>query len=231
MNRGVNTEAAERHPLALLIRRRCRELGMTMQQLANEAALSRAHLYKLMSGATHDPSIGTLMKLSRVLKLPPVALFRLFMGPDLVVIGKAHHTVVQSKSRQGDVVAFSADVTLPDHAWVLPGERLTKKWSIQNVGSVPWEGRRLDRIDTEFVIGKWVGPQLVPVLHAHMDSMRKSIEIPYTEPGQPVELAMDFIAPMENCSSAALWRMRDADGHFSFPPQFILQVIVTVVET
>jgi len=40
---------------------------------------------------------------------------------------------------------------------------------------------------------------------------------------------MEFRAPEENCSVASIWRMVHPDGSFVFPPEFFLQVIVTVV--
>lgn len=51
-------------PVLGLVRRRCAELGMSMQELAREAAVSRSHLYVLLAGQTHDPGVRTLARIA-----------------------------------------------------------------------------------------------------------------------------------------------------------------------
>ena len=53
-----------------------------------------------------------------------------------------------------DMAAFNADVTTPDHAVVSPGESFRKIWEIQNLGTRPWRGRRVVRVDGEYALAR-----------------------------------------------------------------------------
>lgn len=213
--------------LQLLVRRRCRELGITLQEVVTRADLSRSHLYKLCDGTIADPSIRTLTRLARALEVPTIVLLRCYMAQD------GHHhpptTLVRSHHTPDDVVAFSTDTTIPDHSLVAPGETFKKTWAIQNLGQTTWRSRRFVRVDEELVVVRRIQQTLVPLLDAHLSSLGNSILIPDTLPGMPCEVSMEFKAPEENCSVASIWRMVSADNAWSFPPEFFLQVIVTVV--
>jgi transcriptional regulator with XRE-family HTH domain len=208
---------------------KCQELNLTVQGIADEAGVARSHLYKLASGATRDPSVLTLARIAMALHVPPVALFRLFMGQVMAPKHSPQTTVIRSRSTPGDVVAFCADVTVPDHALMVPGEHFRKTWCIQNAGTVPWVGRWLERVEDELVVAKRVGVSLEPVVESHLAAAGRTITVRDAQPGMAVEVSMDFVAPMESCSAVSLWRMRNPDGRYAFPPQFVLQVVVTVV--
>jgi len=53
-----------------------------------------------------------------------------------------------------DIAVLNADVTTPDQTVVLPAETLQKTWEIQNLGTRPWRGRKLVRVDSEYVIAR-----------------------------------------------------------------------------
>ncbi len=217
-------------PIKLFVRRRCRELGITLQEVVERADLSRSHLYKLFDGSISDPSVRTLNRLAYALEVPAIVVFRYYMEPSHQIASAALKTSqVQSVTDKRDVVAFSADVTVPDHSLVFPGDRFTKTWAIQNLGDTVWKGRAFVRADDELVIARRVNGALVPILDSHLSSLGNAIPVPETHPGMPCEVSMEFRAPAENCSVASIWRMVDADGAFSFPPEFFVQVIVTVV--
>ena len=61
--------------LGELIHRRRKERRMPLQEVADLAGISKAHVWELERGRTCNPSIGTLVALGRALDLRPVELF------------------------------------------------------------------------------------------------------------------------------------------------------------
>lgn len=218
-----------------LLLRRSRELGKTFKGLAADAGLARTYLYKLAHGTTLNPSVRTLVRLAGALEISPVVLFRHFgdlRGASIATTKPlSPSTRAPGLADSDDAVTFNADITIPDHAPVNGGECFRKIWEIQNVGRVTWQGRRLVRVDSKYVIAR-AEPDgsLVPVIHAHLASLDRHVPIPNTLPGGVVRLHVDFVAPKENCSVVSIWRIEDSFGHASYGPSFILQVIVTVID-
>ncbi|MFT0168413.1 NBR1-Ig-like domain-containing protein [Paraburkholderia mimosarum] len=220
--------------LRALIARRGRELGKSMTAIAREAGLSRTYLYGLSGGIAQDPSVRTLVKLARAIQVSPLLLFRYYA--DLSGAPATGAPVAPTNRAVGlhdpeDVAVFNADVTTPEQTVVLPGEVFQKVWEIQNLGTRPWLGRRLVRVDGEYVMARRTrnNTGLEVVLDAHLSSLHREIAIPDTQPGQPIRLSVDFAAPNENCTVASIWRIEDREGHPCFGPSFILHVVVTVM--
>ncbi len=128
-----------------------------------------------------------------------------------------------------DVAVFNADLTVPDHALVLPGEAFRKVWELQNVGSMPWRGRRLVRVDDEYVLAQRTYDGLRAVLIPSLTSLYREIPIPDTAPGQPAQISVDFSAPSETCTVASVWRIEDAQCRPCYGPAFLCHVLVTVM--
>jgi transcriptional regulator with XRE-family HTH domain len=220
--------------LRALLARRSRDLGKTMTAIAKEAGLSRTYLYGLASGETQDPSVRTLVKLAKALQVSPLLLFRYYAdlagappsGPALLPTNRA-----LGLDDPDDIAAFNADVTTPDHAVVMPGEAFRKVWELQNVGTKPWGGRRLVRVDGEYVMARRVAgtASLEVILDAHLASLYREVTIPDTMPAQPVHIGVDFAAPRESCTVASIWRIEDAQGNPCYGPAFIFHVVVTVM--
>ncbi|MDN7905238.1 NBR1-Ig-like domain-containing protein [Burkholderia diffusa] len=224
----------KKETLRALIARRGRELGKSMTAIAKEANLSRTYLYALAGGSAQDPSVRTLVQLAKAIQVSPLLLFRYYA--DLSGEPAAGAPVALTNRATGlrdpeDVVVFNADVTTPDHAVVLPGEKFQKIWEIQNLGRRTWSGRRLTRVDGEYVMARRnpSGSGLEVVLDAHLASLYREIAIPDTQPGQPVRLCIDFAAPKESCTVASIWRIEDSQGQPCYGPSFILHVVVTVM--
>lgn len=115
----------------------------------------------------------------------------------------------------GDDVAFVADLTIPDGTTVRVNERFIKTWEIQNVGSIPWHNRYLQRLGPATGQGLCTSPTRVSV--------------PATNPGQKAEISVAFAAPDLPGSCRVDWKMVDSDGQPFFPNRQGLYVIVNVV--
>ncbi len=222
------------HSLDHLIRQRSRQLGLTQTEIAARAGFTRAYLHRLGTGGVPNPGIRTLQKLAAALQLPANAVYRVFSAPEQARFRESIQYLGLPVELGGagpeDALIFVADVTVPDHSLMLPGERFNKTWAVQNAGTVPWLHRQLVRADEELVVARRdAHGQLHAVLESHLDSLGRVVAVPPTMPGQVVELSVEFAAPTENCSVASVWRMEDELGRPCFDDRFFLQVIVTVV--
>lgn len=223
-----------RDTLRSLVVRRSRELGKSMTTLAKEAAISRTYLYGLASGVSQDPSVRTLIKLAKALQVSPLLLFRYFAdlaGAPVDAYSTAATNRAVGLGDPGDIAVFNADVTTPDQTVVMPSEIFHKTWEIQNLGTRPWRGRRLVRVDGEYVIARRtaIGAPLEVVMDTHLRSLNNEILIAETLPGQPVHITVEFAAPKETCAVTSIWRIEDKHGQPCYGPEFILHVIVNVM--
>ena len=174
--------------LQSLLARRSRELGKTMTDIAADAGIARSYLYELTSGRKRDPSVRTLLSVAAALNISPLLLFRFFA--ELQGTASFATTALPTNRAVGlhdakDIAVFNADVTTPDHAVLAPGEKFRKIWEFQNLGSTPWRGRKLVRVDGDYVLAKRMpGGGLQTVLDAHLTSLYQEVEVPVTLPGQ-----------------------------------------------
>ena len=110
-----------------------------------------------------------------------------------------------------DGAVFVEDVTYPDNTRLDAGEKFTKTWKIQNIGTCTWTGYTI-----AFVSGdKMEAPD--------------SVHVPETEKGSPVEVSVDLIAPSDDGAYTGNFELRNAEGE-SVPlgtePTFWVRVIV-----
>ncbi|WP_306490714.1 NBR1-Ig-like domain-containing protein [Pseudomonas sp. W4I3] len=209
-------------------------MGKPLTILAKEAKISRTYLYGLAGGASKDPSVRTLIRLAKALQVSPLLLFRYFAdlaGAPANACSMAPTNRAVGLDDLEDVAVFNADVTTPDHTVVLPGEVFKKTWEIQNLGTRPWRGRRLVRVDGEYVIARRAEAQgqLEVVMDTHLRSLHSELLIADTLPGQPVHISVEFAAPRETCTVASIWRIEDEMGRPCYGPAFILHVVVNVM--
>lgn len=228
----MSTSVAQQDGLRALLTRRSRELGKTRADITRDAGLSRTYLYALANGSAQDPSVRTLVKLARALQVSPLLLFRHYAdaagapmsGAPLLPTNRA-----VGLDEPGDIAVFNADLTIPDQALVLPGEAFRKVWEVQNTGSVPWRGRRLVRVDDDYVLARRTDDGLRTVLGPSLASLHREVAIADTLPGQPAQIGVDFSAPSETCTVASVWRIENAHGRPCYGPAFLCHVIVTVM--
>lgn len=228
MFKAISPAAVQLNLLSDFVVRRCRLLGINQTELAQRAGVTRAYLYRLLQGGVPNPGVLTLQRLAQALEVSATALVRLFVDTTQCANSQPFHYVSALDFR--DAMAFVADVTVPDHSVVVPGERFTKIWAIQNVGEVPWPVRHFVRLDQGLVVARREqNGALTPLLDSYLNSLGNSQLIPPVLPGQVHELAVDFVAPQENCSVASVWRLQSTDGKPCYGDKAFLQVIVTVI--
>jgi transcriptional regulator with XRE-family HTH domain len=192
--------------------------GSTVRQTATEFGCSPSHISRVERGDT---------KPSRALVQFYEARFEA-EGLLLSLFEVAEHAAEQDRRRAGghrpkrvravtgDATAF-VDDTIPHGTLMAPGEVFEKVWRIHNVGTVPWQARRLERQ------GPLTGPGLITSL--------RYVSIPDTQPSEIAEISVVLKAPTYDCSSIAYFKMVDSKGFFCFPDvhQLGLDVLVRVV--
>lgn len=214
--------------LGALVRRRAQQLGMPLALVAEQAGLTRAYLHRLLAGQTPNPGVRTLQKLANALNLPAMTIFRLYADEASTQARTARrHT---GRLDPQDALIFVADITVPDHSLMTPGERFTKTWAIQNAGEKPWIGRRLVRLDTEAVVARREpNGVLTPLLESHIQCLDQWVEVPPTLPGHVVELSVQLRAPEGSSTVASIWRIEDTEGQACFGEQCHLYCVITVM--
>lgn len=105
--------------------------------------------------------------------------------------------------------------TIADGTLMAPGQRFTKTWTLQNVGSVPWRGRRLTRVGIAAGAGLITTPVQVP--------------IPDTEPGEKVIIVVPCVAHFVEGTSIASFKMTDPAGRLYFPDRYFAGVQAQVI--
>jgi transcriptional regulator with XRE-family HTH domain len=189
--------------------------GITGKQVAQDFGCSPAHISRVEQGST---------KPSREL----VQFYEDRFQADgllLSLFEVAVHAGEQDRRRAGgrrprlhraipgDASTFVGD-TIPHGTLMQPGQIFDKTWRVRNTGTVPWQGRKLERQ------GPLTGPGLISSL--------RFIDVPDTTPGSIATITAPLKAPTYDCSSIAYWKMIDSSGRFSFPDNHALGLDVLV---
>ncbi len=119
----------------------------------------------------------------------------------------------QSRAISGDASTFVED-TIPHGTLMEPGQMFVKTWRVRNSGSVPWEGRQLERQ------GPLTGPGLI--------TSPRHLIIPDTKPSGIAEINAGLLAPGYDCTSIAYFKMVNAEGALCFPDDYQLGLDVLV---
>lgn len=230
MSQSSRVRAGESEIRTLLLRRSL-ELDKSFKTLAIEAGIARSYLYKLADGIVKDPSIKTLTGLAKAMEISPVSLLRLFGDLNFPRYSRHNHAGTATHGigiGKGDLAVMNSDITIPSHTVVGGGEVFEKVWEIQNVGTRPWTGRRLTRVDDWQLTSRL--DLKSSISHPYLASLNNTIAISDTFPGNTVQIATHFCAPKKNCSVASVWRIEDSDGRPCYATSFFLQVVVTVLD-
>jgi len=106
-------------------------------------------------------------------------------------------------------MAFIADVTIPDDTNMAPGQDFLKTWRVKNTGSCPW-GEEYELVYADYANDMDGQPQ------------------PLTEvvqPGQEVEISVQFTAPSEIGNYLSAWQMENPAG-VTFEDIIFVRIIV-----
>jgi Ig-like domain from next to BRCA1 gene/Helix-turn-helix domain len=136
-------------------------------------------------------------------------------GVIVTVRGTNAHATVAKPTDAGDASRFIADVTIPDNTVVTVGQHFQKVWQIQNVGSVTWHGRYLQRTDLP------PGP----------DTCRTPARAPIgdTGPGEMALISVNAVAPSTPGTCWVGWKMVDPTGDYLLPHYRPVYFLVRVV--
>lgn len=114
-----------------------------------------------------------------------------------------------------DKSKFIRDVTYPNGEEVRVNQVFKKIWEIQNAGNVEWKDRYLQREGTKEGTGQLISADRV--------------KIPFTVPGQRVQIKVRFQAPSLPGTIIIKWKMVDKLGRHMFPNQEPLHVNIQVI--
>lgn len=105
-------------------------------------------------------------------------------------------------------LAFIEDLTIPDGSQVSPGERLDKRWRVENTGSCNW--------DASYSVRLIAGPELgVPADQALFPARS----------GAPATIRTLFTAPSEPGTYRSAWQAHDPQGQ-PFGDPFFIEITV-----
>jgi Ig-like domain from next to BRCA1 gene len=108
-----------------------------------------------------------------------------------------------------DVLEFVADVNIPDGTSMAPGQDFLKTWRVKNSGSCTW--------DADY--------KLVYAEYADKMSGQWQPLTQVVQPGQEVELSVQFTAPDKVGEYLSAWQMQNPRG-VTFPEAIYVKIIV-----
>jgi hypothetical protein len=108
-----------------------------------------------------------------------------------------------------DSLAYVADVNVPDDTNMAPGQDFLKTWRIKNVGSCPW--------------GE--GYELVYAGYANEMSGQPQPLTEVVQPGQEIEVSVQFTAPDAIGEYLSAWQMENPAG-VTFEEIIFVRIIV-----
>lgn len=108
-----------------------------------------------------------------------------------------------------DNLEYVADVTVPDDTTMSPGQDFLKTWRVKNAGSCPWGD----------------GYELVYADYANEMSGQPQPLTQVVQPGQEVEVSVQFTAPDAIGEYLSAWQMSNPAG-VTFPEAIYVRIIV-----
>ncbi len=126
-------------------------------------------------------------------------------SPVIAVVTNAEGTQVELC----DNLIYVADVTVPDGTIMSPGQDFVKTWRVRNTGACPW--------GAGYVLA-YAG-YTIP-MSGQFIAMTEVIQ-----PGQEVEVSVQFTAPSQAGEYLSAWTMRNPQG-VTFPQVVFVKIIV-----
>lgn len=125
--------------------------------------------------------------------------------PVVAVVTNAEGTQVELC----DSVTYVADVTVPDGTVMSPGQDFVKTWRVKNTGACPWGA----------------GYVLAYAGYSNQMSGQFVALTEVVQPGQEVEVSVQFKAPTAAGEYLSAWTMRNPQG-VTFPQIVFVKIIV-----
>jgi transcriptional regulator with XRE-family HTH domain len=194
--------------LSTYIRRRAKELGLTITELCRRAEISRQTLYALQNNYKRLPSLDTIVVLAQILKTHPLQLLNLLFATESI-------PTLPSKRLLGDDSTFIQDLTFPDGERVAPNQWITKSWEMKNSGTVVWKGRHLVCIDETLAVFTRLGDSLK--VGESLEPLSNRIAVPETKPGESVKLSVKLLTPSQPGTVLSYWKTVFSNGSYCFP--------------
>ncbi len=208
-----------RHPrrsLALSMQRLRRANGWTGKALAEAYGCDPAHISRVEHGQL-TPSRMLVLFYEEVFEATGVLMseFEVVISADEQERRRwGGHRPPVYRAAPGDASEFVRD-TVPHGTLMEPGQIFEKAWTVKNVGSVEWHGRRLERQ------GPTTGPGLI--------TSQRFVPMPEAIPGETITITTTLRAPTYDCASIAYFKQIDSSGHICFPDNYQLGLDVLVL--
>jgi Ig-like domain from next to BRCA1 gene len=199
------------------VKPRAKKLGLSIRAMCAKAEISPQSYYDFQEISkpnrepgtkTKLPDLRTIIRLAEVLEVHPLRLTQFVF--DATAPRKA-----AKSGKKGDKSGFVADVTYPDGALVMPNQRFTKTWEIQNLGTVAWTNRFLKCVDQHIVVHTRTGESLT--LAQALTPVVELVSIPATQPGDLVRISVEFTAPRLPGTVLSYWKAVNEHGDLCFP--------------
>jgi DNA-binding XRE family transcriptional regulator len=213
------------------VKYRCKELDISISELARQSQISRQAMHKIMNDYNVSPRLETVIAMAHALQTPAIHLFCNLLPPiELGGIEFPDYTSGSAKIN-GDSACFIADVTYPDNSNVPVNQTFIKIWQIQNIGDVDWDARQFICVDVPPIINVNL-PEGVqrPPSNLGLKPTSTTVSMPFTKSGAIAQIAVEFTSPPYPCSVFSYWKMIDANnGEFCFPNLVGLYCHVNVI--
>ena len=129
------------------------------------------------------------------------------LTPETIAVSGATYTPVPCDLLSYDIT--TVDVSVPDNTIMSPGQDFVKTWKVKNVGSCPWgAGYALDYAGySDKLSGQFIAMNQV------------------IQPGEEVDVSVQFKAPEKVGEYLSAWTMRNPKG-VAFPEIIFVKIIV-----
>jgi transcriptional regulator with XRE-family HTH domain len=193
------------------------QAGVTQTEIARELEIDQGFISRIERGKQSAPErviryygerFGTMDLLASLVDIARENARQRRKLSALLVARQARYPL------EGDASAFVSEEP-PDGSTVPCGARFIKRWTIRNSGSVPWAGRRLQRI------GPTLGPWTL--------GSERHAPVPDTVPGKTVTLSVELKAPQMETAAYAQWKMVDKDDLLYFPNRYSVGLALYVL--
>jgi len=198
--------------------------GITREEFARRAGMSRAGFYKLLDKLSGkeigELRLSTLIRLARGLDMSYLALIHQLTGGSL---GGA--CARKSPFVAGDALRL-VEGAMNNMSDVRSGEEFVRLWTLQNAGVSAWSQRRLVCLDG-YICAMRQGTRCgTPLVFPELLALDEEIAIQPTAPGEKATVSVRFRARIDTGVATSYWKMVNLEGEYCFPG--LADVICTV---